>query len=112
MNKEDRIEIEQLKHNQGKVLEMLEMIVSDKYDPKNGWKTERRVFEQKTIDKLEIISDSMKELKDCVGPMTEDVKMLKRRWKVVFWVLSSLFLPVLIFLINNYLANRIKFFGP
>ena len=77
MTKDDREKFDRL-------YGLMEVFVQDKADPKNGWKTERRVFEQKTIDSLATISDKI----SCLPEMKEEIDLntahrmdcAKREW--------------------------------
>ena len=71
MSKDEQTEIGQIK-------QMLEVILSDKFDPQNGWKTERRLFEQATLTTLQTISSTLTEIKE--QKLDKRVALLER-WR-------------------------------
>ena len=60
MNPKEKTEFQELK-------ELIKGMAGDKYDPVNGWKTERRLFEQRTVDTLAVITESLNDIKGQVS---------------------------------------------
>ena len=64
MNPKEKMEFQELK-------ELIRGMAGDKYDPVNGWKTERRLFEQRMVDNLAVITESLNDIKGQVSMMPD-----------------------------------------
>ena len=92
MTKEDRAKFDAM-------YKKLEHFISEKADPNNGgWKTARAVFEQKTMDTLKHMDESLREIKECtakIDGIIHDVDGLKDWRKFIHRVLWTIFTPIL-----------------
>lgn len=64
MTPKEKMEFQELR-------ELIKGMAGDKYDPVNGWKTERRLFEQRTVDTLGVITESLNEIKGQVSQIPD-----------------------------------------
>ena len=60
MNQQEKVDFKEL-------TDLMQDFLKDKRDPGNGWKTDRRVFEQKTVDTLKVVSDTLKKIETDVS---------------------------------------------
>ena len=95
MTKEEWREISELK-------ELLKGFIDNKFDPDNGWKTNRAVFESSTIDKLQNIDTKIDTLKECVKKLPElkntvdNIQEWRQRTnKVLLWIGMTVGSPIL-----------------
>ena len=64
MTPKEKMEFQELR-------ELIKGMAGDKYDPVNGWKTERRLFEQRMVDNLAVITESLNDIKGQVSQMPD-----------------------------------------
>ncbi len=102
MNKADREEI-------GEIKELLHQMTTDKYDPDNGWKTARAVFESKTINSLQAVQERLSALKTSTDKIptlintVNDIQSWRRKTNTVFkWLGTSFIAPIILFIIYQY----------
>lgn len=95
MTKSERNELSEIKH-------LLEDAFKDRYDPENGWKTARAVFETKTIAALEAIhveltthKKSADKVPDLVTSVNDIQCWRKKVSKVMIWIGMVIGTPIL-----------------
>ena len=105
MNKEDRKQFDELK-------QYLEKSFKDKYEPGNGWKTARAVFETKTVGALDSICKDMQGLKtstdkipDLVISINDIQNWRKKVNKVLIWIGRSIIIPIIMCVIYLFIKR-------
>ena len=95
MTKEEKREFAELKV-------LLKNFIDPKYDPDNGWKTNRALFEQATIDKLQNLDTKLDTLGECIKPLPglintcNDLQEWRRKTnKVLLWIGMTVGSPIL-----------------
>jgi len=103
MNKEDKKEFVEIK-------DLLHQMVTDKYDPDNGWKTARAVFESKTIDSLQVVQEKLSDLKvstdkipDLINTVNDIQGWRKKTNTVLKWFGTSFIAPLILFILYQLL---------
>ena len=81
---------------------LLKNFIDPKYDPDNGWKTNRALFEQATIDRLQSLDMKLDSLQDCVKKLPElkntvdNIQEWRMRTnKVLLWIGMTIGSPIL-----------------
>jgi len=95
MTKSERTELSKIK-------EALEGAFKDRYDPGNGWKTARAVFETKTVDALEAINlklTPVDKIPDLVTSVNDIQCWRKRVNKVLIYIGTGIIIPIILFVI-------------
>lgn len=107
MNKDDRREFDELKR-------YLEKSFKDKYEPDNGWKTARAVFESETVGALGAINIQLKGLKvstdkipDLVVSINDIQAWRKKMNKILLWFVTC-FTSVGLFVIYQLIKDAFK----
>lgn len=105
MNREDKKEISEIK-------ELLHQMVADKYDPDNGWKTARAVFESRTINSLQTVQEKLSDLKVSTDKIPDlintvnDIQNWRKKANTVFkWFGTAFVAPIILFIIYQYFRD-------
>jgi len=95
MTKEEKREFDELKA-------LLKNFIDQKYDPDNGWKTNRALFEQAMVSSMRHIKEDLTELKKCTEPLPHLINSVnniqdwrKKTNKVLIWIGTAIGTPIL-----------------
>lgn len=95
MTKSERAELSEIK-------QILDGAFKDKYDPENGWKTARAVFERETVLALNGIHEKLTDLKKIPDLVTSvnDIQCWRKRFnKVMIYIGTGVIIPLILFII-------------
>ena len=95
MNKQDRQEFDELKR-------LIQEMAGAKFDPENGWKTARAIFETNTVNALNSINEKLEHLKEIstalpelTNTVNDNLRWRKKMNRVMIWVGMGIGTPIL-----------------
>jgi len=84
------------------IKDLLKNVFQSRYDPENGWKTARAVFEEKTVNALEQIHKQLEEMKMVTDQIPalcttvdSNLRWRKKATRFLLWVGGTIGAPIL-----------------
>ena len=91
------------------IRELLSKMAADKFDPENGWKTARAVFESQTVGSLQAIHERLSNLQSYTEKIpalintVNDIQIWRKaNNKALKWLGTSFFAPIVLYVIYEH----------
>ena len=105
MTKQEKSDFKELK-------DLMQDFLKDKRDPGNGWKTERRLFEQQSINSLKTVSEKLEVITVDLAVIPrlcndiDGIQKWRKTWnKVVIYLGTSIIVPLILFFLYQQLKD-------